>query len=111
APAAIDLMRTGNFAEAEVDQGETAFYTAVVGPADQELKVTLAWDDKEGTPSVATALVNDMDVHVFSPSGVEYFPWTLDPLSPSSAAVRTTHDHVNNLEQVRVDLPEPGGWR
>src|SRR5262249_44552744 len=25
--------------------------------------------------------------------------------------VRTTHDHVNNIEQVRVDLPEPGGWR
>ncbi len=111
APAAIDLMRTGNFAEAEIDQGGTLFYTAVVDPSDTELKVTLAWDDKEGTPSVLGMLVNDLDLHVFSPSGVEHFPWTLDPLNPASPAVRTVHDHLNNIEQIRVDLPEPGGWR
>jgi hypothetical protein len=111
APAAIDLMRTGNFAEREVGQGETQFFTAYVTPQDTQLKVTLAWDDFPGTPNVTAALVNDLDVHVFSPSGVEHFPWTLNPLSPSSAAVRTGRDRLNNIEQVRVDSPEAGGWR
>ncbi len=111
APAAIDLMRTGYFAEKEMDQGETQFFTAFVTPQDTEFEVTLAWDDFQGTPNVTDALVNDLDLHVFSPSGVEHFPWTLDPLSPSSAAVRTGRDHLNNIEQVHVDAPEAGGWR
>lgn len=111
APAAIDLLRSGNWREAEVDQGGTAFFTSIVGPTDTELEVTLAWDDFPGTPNVATALVNDLDLHVFSPSGVEHFPWTLNPANPSAPAVRVTHDHLNNLEQVRVDSPQPGAWR
>jgi subtilisin family serine protease len=110
APAAIDLMRTGNFAERELDQGETLFFTIYVAPEDSELKVTLAWDDVPGTPNVAAALVNDLDVHVYSPSAVEHFPWTLNPLSPASAAVRTGRDRLNNIEQVRVDAPESGSW-
>ena len=111
APAAIDLMRTGYFAEKEISQSETQFFTVFVAPSDTELKATLAWDDFQGAPNVTTALVNDLDLHVFSPSGVEHFPWTLNPLSPSSAAVRTGRDHLNNIEQVRVDDPEDGGWR
>jgi len=111
APAAIDLMRTGSFSERDVGQGETQFFTAFVTPADTELKVTLAWDDYQGTPNILGDLINDLDVHVFSPTGVEHFPWTLNPASPSSAAVRTGHDHLNNIEQVRVDSPEAGGWR
>jgi hypothetical protein len=111
APAAIDLMRTGYFAERELAQGETQFFTVFVAPGDDELEVTLAWDDFQGTPNVTAALVNDLDLHLFSPTGVEHFPWTLDPLSPASPAVRTGRDHLNNIEQVRVDDPEDGGWR
>jgi subtilisin family serine protease len=111
APNAIDLMRTGYFAEKELSQGETQFFTAFASPSDTELKVTLAWDDFQGTPNINAALVNDLDLHVFSPSGVEHFPWTLNPLNPSAAAVRTGRDHLNNIEQVRVDNPEDGGWR
>jgi hypothetical protein len=111
APAVIDLMRTGNFREAEIDQSETRFFTAIVGPADTELEVTLAWDDFPGTPNVTDALVNDLDLHVFSPTGVEHFPWTLDPLNPSAPAVRVSRDHLNNIEQVHVDSPEQGAWR
>lgn len=111
APAAIDLMRSGNFSEKELSQGETQFFTVFVTPTDTELKVTLAWDDYQGTPNVTAALVNDLDLHLFSPTNVEHFPWTLDPLSPTSAAARTGRDHLNNIEQVRVDDPEDGGWR
>ena len=110
APALIDFMRTGNFLESVADQGDSTLYTVSVAPTDTELKVTLAWDDVPGTPNVTAALVNDLDLHVFSPTGVEHFPWTLDPLNPSAAAVKTGRDHLNNIEQVQVDAPEPGVW-
>lgn len=111
ATAAIDQLRSGSFAEREVSQGETLFFTVYVTPADTELEVTIAWDDVPSAPNVLGALVNDLDLHVFSPSGVEHFPWTLDPFNPSAPAVRTTRDRKNNLEQVRVSAPEVGGWR
>jgi subtilisin family serine protease len=111
APAAIDQMRSGSFAERELDQGETLFFTVHVAPQDGQLKVTVAWDDVPSAPNVLGTLVNDLDLHVFSPSGVEHFPWTLNPLSPASPAVRTGRDHLNNIEEVRVDSPEAGGWR
>ncbi len=107
----IDFMRSGNFDEDTVAQSETKIYTVSVMPGDPELKVTLAWDDAPGTPNTAPSLVNDVDLHVFSPSNVEAFPWTLDPLNPSGNATQVQRDSVNNIEQVYVASPEAGVWR
>ncbi|MHC4089699.1 MAG: S8 family serine peptidase, partial [Planctomycetota bacterium] len=107
---AIDFMRSGAFVENSVSQGSSYSRTVVVDPGDPELKVTLAWDDVPGTPNVDPALVNDLDLRVFSPTSTRHYPWTLNPASPSSAAVRTQEDHLNNIEQVLVDNPEAGTW-
>lgn len=107
---AIDHQRTANFTEDVVAQGQTYGAVAVVGAGDSELKITLAWDDAPGTPLAAAALVNDLDLVVTSPSGVRHYPWTLNPADPSANAVQTVEDRVNNIEQVFVDSPEPGGW-
>jgi len=107
---AIDHQRTGNFLENVVAQSETFGATVVVAAGDPELKITMAWDDAPGTPLAATALVNDLDLVVTSPSGVRHYPWTLNPADPGADAVRTTEDRLNNIEQVFVDNPEPGGW-
>ncbi|MFQ5492084.1 MAG: S8 family serine peptidase, partial [Phycisphaerae bacterium] len=107
----IDFMRTGAFIENSVSQGASYTRTAVIDPGQPQLKATLAWDDVPGTPNVDPALVNDLDLRVFSPSGVRHFPWTLGGLAnPAAPAVRTVEDHVNNIEQVLVDNPEPGTW-
>lgn len=110
AQAAIDQLRTGNFTEDVVDQGGTHSVVVVVAPGDPQLKVTMAWDDAPGTPLAAAALVNDLDLVVTSPSGTRFYPWTLDPSNPSAPATRVMPDRVNNIEQVLVDSPEPGGW-
>ena len=106
---AIDFMRSGQFLEAEIDQGQTFAIPVAVADGTDELKVTLTWDDPPGTPNVNPALVNDLDLRVTGPSGT-FFPWTLDPLDPAAPAVRTAADHVNNIEQVVVDSPPPGTW-
>ncbi len=73
------------------------------------IKVTLAWDDVPGTLNAAKELVNNIDLVALSPSGTRYYPYILDPLNPSLPAT-TGKDHLNNLEQVAVDTPEPGEW-
>ncbi len=108
----IDFMRTGSFLEADVSQGATYSVLTIVNPGDQQLKVTLAWDDAPGTPNVDPVLVNDLDLVVFDPTSTQHFPWTLGgQADPASPAVRTQADHVNNIEQVVVDGPQPGVWR
>ncbi len=110
AKAAVDFMRTGNFLEDEISQGEV-YSMLVVVTAGEQLKITLAWDDYPGTANVNPALVNDLDLVVFDPSGGRHYPWTLDPANPSNAAVRTAADHVNNIEQVFVEAPQTGAWQ
>ena len=108
--SAIDFMRLGDFRENSVGQGGVASYTVSVPPGTPQLKVSLAWDDFPGTPNVVPSLVNDLDLRVFDPSSSQSFPWTLNPSNPSAAAVRTTRNSRDNLEQVLVSNPVAGTW-
>jgi len=107
---AIDLTRSGHFIEPWIDVGGTVTFQHNVNPGTPELRVTLAWDDPPGTPNVNPNLVNDLDLVVLSPTSVQAFPWTLNPLNPSAAAVKTQADHRNNIEQVLVNNPASGTW-
>jgi hypothetical protein len=107
---AIELLRSGNFLQDTVDQGETFSAVVIVQSGESEVKITLAWDDVPGTPDVVPSLVNDLDLRVLDPNGVQYYPWTLDPNNPAQPAVRTQADHVNNIEQVYIDNAIPGAY-
>lgn len=107
----IDFIRSGNFSEQEIDQDGTYSALVIVSEGDPEMKVTVAWDDPFSAPLVETALVNDLDLVVFDPSGNQRFPWTLNPADPIAPAVQSQPDRVNNIEQVYVAAPEPGVWR
>ena len=107
---AIDHMRTGNHFEAEVTQGASYTATVIVQNGDPTLKITIAWDDVPGTPNVNPTLVNDLDLVVRGPNGVQAFPWSLDPANPSAAAVQTQRNFRDNIEQVLVNNPQPGAW-
>lgn len=106
----IDFMSTRQYGEAEVEQGASVNYDINVAPGESEFQVTIAWDDAPASPGITNALVNNLDLVVVSPSGERFFPWTLNPASPSSNAVRTQADSVNNIEQVTVNNPEAGVW-
>lgn len=107
---AIDFMRTGNFQENSVSQGGSVSYTVNVAAGTSQLKVTLAWDDPAGTPNVIPSLVNDLDLVVRDPVGIQRHVWTLNPSSPSSAAVQTQRNSRDNIEQVLVNNPAAGTW-
>ncbi len=110
ADSAIDLMRTGAFQEGSLSQNFTDIYTVTVAPGSGPLVFTVAWDDAPATANVIPSLINNLDLRVFAPSGTRHYPWTLNPANPSSAAVRTQEDQLNNIEQVFVNAPIAGVW-
>ncbi|MGA9377730.1 MAG: BPSL0067 family protein [Phormidium sp.] len=80
------------------------------------LKATLVWTDPPGNAhgngldEKTRVLVNDLDLSITAPNGQVFYPWTLDPNNPSAPAVRTTRNHVDNIEQVLIDTPMPGTY-
>lgn len=108
---AIDLLRSGSFRQGILSQGESKAFLVQVEPGTTSLKATIAWDDPAAAVNTIPALVNDLDLVAISPSGAQvHYPWTLDPANPGLEASRIQPDRLNNLEQVRVDGPEPGLW-
>lgn len=113
-------------------------YTLTVPPNRMlPLKVTLAWDDPEGSDNpdpavqIANSLVDDLDLVLIGPDGHQYHSWSLEPpYMPQSLpagyqgnvepepmvaadvtpARRDRFNDRDNVEQVLVDLPQPGVW-
>lgn len=122
AQRAVSAMRAGNFVEDTVSPGSTTDnYTFNVSGGRTELKFTLVWDDEPGDPTKAisaTQLVNDLDLLVIDPDGIQFRPWVLpalpmngDPTTGNAdPIVRNTHilpavrgvDRLNNVEQVSI---------
>jgi len=90
-------------------QGETDDFDITVSEGQSELRVTLAWDDYPATANADPALVNNLDLVLIAPDETEYYPWVLDPNSPSSSAT-TGIDNLNPIEQVYVQNPQAGIW-
>ena len=111
ADAAIDHMRVDSHQEVTIEQGEIRSFLFNVGAGEPSVKVTAAWADPAAAVNASTVLINDADIRLISPSGTVYYPWTLNPTSPSSNAVRNTPNRRDNIEQVMVDNPEAGQWR
>lgn len=92
AKGALDLMEGydvnsknfDKFREFDMYDGVQKRWTINVEEPMSRLRVTLAWDDAPGDPSIDNymnpKLVNDLDLYLVSPSGRIYYPWLLDIL-------------------------------
>jgi Subtilase family len=107
---AVDTVIAQNVVESEVAQGAVYRGIIIAGEGDDELKVTIAWDDAPAAPNVTTALVNDLELRLIDSGGNVYMPWTLNPADPNANAVQTTADNLNNIEQVSILNPAPGAY-
>jgi len=111
---AIDLVESDTtnelIVQASISQNENDNYTFYVNSTQEDLKLTLAWDDYPGTPAAAKELVNDLDLVVYAPNGSRHYPWTLDKNNPSTPAVQNQKDDINIIEQVLVSSPDTGAW-
>jgi len=82
------------------------------------LKATLAWTDPApstlpgtGLDDTTSVLVNDLDLWITDLASGTYYPWTLDWSNPANAAVQTTANHLDNVEQVLLNTPLAGWYQ
>jgi hypothetical protein len=86
-------------------------HTIQVPSGATQLKVMLYWNDVPLNTLSSRMLINDLDLKVANPSGTSILPLTLetDPTKLTLPATRK-EDHVNNIEQVLIDNPDPGNY-
>jgi hypothetical protein len=76
-----------------------------------QLKVMLYWHDPPASLLASQTLVNDLDLTVQTPSSTTSFPKILDTI-PAHITTTSTEgpDHINNIEQVIINNPQPGTY-
>ncbi|HHN79016.1 MAG TPA: hypothetical protein ENK11_10155, partial [Phycisphaerales bacterium] len=92
-----------------IEQGESWGGVFNVAQGQPDLRVTLVYNDPAALPMAVSAIVNDLDLRLTSPSGVIYHgnaglidgPWSV---------AGGASDRVNTVENVFVNQPEPGPW-
>lgn len=88
-----------------------SYSKTIIASQNQSLMVSISWTDRPGTANTgvndpaALYLINDLDVRVYK-DGIEYFPWTLNPVIPYNPAVNTADNFRDNYEKIEIKNPE-----
>lgn len=93
----------------ELRPGHSFVYT-IESDTNSKFDLTLVWNDREGSAVAnqsSPKLVNDLDLIVTSPSGEIYYG---NNFINGFSAIGGVKDNLNNVERVRLDLPEIGTW-
>lgn len=118
--SAIDLiagMGSGHEIREDTLIDTQAFNHEITADGGTKLTITLAWTDLPGevietTPPTidnpSIKLINDLDLRVYS-NEQEFFPWVLDPASPSLGATKGDN-YRDNIEQIVIDNPGFGAY-
>ena len=87
--------------------GNSKSYSFNVTTPGQPFKAVVAWSDERGSRFSNTQLVNNLNLLVTTPSGVEYKG---NEFSQGRSIQGGNHDSLNNVEVVLVDSAEAGLW-
>ena len=119
AKSSVDIIRADGGQSSRIRnltlaQGQTIEISTVVSEP-QNFRALLQWPDP-ATPFFSAdgiahkALVNDLDIRVIDPSGVEHHAWVLDKDNPDADATRGVNT-VDNTELVEIANAVPGIYR
>ena len=95
--------------EVLLEVGEVVSYEIDVDFGESELKVTMVYPDPPGTTSSALHRINNLDLRVLSPSGVEYHGNVGLDVGTHSVPGGSPNG-VDTVENVFLLDPEPGTW-
>lgn len=91
----------------------SSFTTTVIATGKEPLRATICWTDVKGNVELvdvlnnpAKKLINDLDIRITSGSRT-FRPWTLNPASPSNAAVKGDNN-TDNVERIDIDSTVSG---
>ncbi len=107
---AVKAMEQSRYKMDSVSQGTFKMDSIFVPFGLHQLKIALAWSDKEAAILATKALVNNLDLYLVTPLNDTVRPWILDTLNRNSLAVRGI-DLMNNLEQITINAPDQGYYK
>jgi uncharacterized repeat protein (TIGR01451 family) len=110
AQAGADLIRNRLFRERTLSEtAPTREHLVGVVPGQDELRVTIAWDDLPGTPNTdhsTPQLVNDLDLILIGPNGEVHRPLVLPPATQFDCDTTTDGIQTGSCSPG----PDPGPW-
>jgi hypothetical protein len=110
---AVQTIQEGRYFNGRLTGGQVQSYAIAVPGNISELKISLAWTDSAGVPNASSALVNDLDLVLRSPTGETWLPWVLNKSALADSLqlpAKRWRDTLNNVEQVTLDAPAPGNY-
>ena len=89
------------------------FKLNVIASGNGKLMATIVWTDVVGEPTTTNLLnnptlklINDLDIRIIK-DATTYFPWALNPATPSLAATKADNFR-DNVERIEIDNAMPG---
>lgn len=113
AKRALATLEDNRYLSDKLSNGGSNQHLIQVPSGTDQLRVMVYWLDPAASPSSSKALVNNLDISLFDPSGNSYLPWVLDespnPSTLDDPATRGV-DNLNNMEQVTLNNPTAGNY-
>jgi len=92
-----------------LEELDTAVHPVLVEQGTERLAATLVYADPAGVPGANRHRINDLSLHVVSPTGVEY--WGNNGLMGSHTSTPGGLSNIlDTVENVFIANPEPGSW-
>ncbi|MBC5775658.1 S8 family serine peptidase [Pontibacter sp. KCTC 32443] len=111
---AVRSIKDNRFIVGSAAQGAEQVHRIRVPAGATNLKATLVWHDPEAAPDAPKALVNDLDlVLANTATGESWKPWVLSSYPHADSLkllARRRTDHLNNVEQITIELPAAGTY-
>jgi len=110
---AVKLIEDHRFFNDIISQGEINQHSISIPSGTREVRFMLYWNDPAANAGASSALINDIDLSVDTPTGELFLPWVLDATPDKTLLdlpATKGADHMNNMEQVLIKNPEAGNY-
>lgn len=107
------LLEENRFLSDDITQGNSNAHTISVPSGITQVRFMVYWNDPAAASGASTALINDLDLTVATPSSGTLLPYILDSTPNASnlnAPATNGIDRLNNMEQVVVNTPTAGDY-
>lgn len=107
----LRIIDNASYFSGVINTSQVQTFNINVPPGKSIAKIMLYWHDPAANPSAPTALINDLDLTVVTPSAATVYPMVLDHTVANVNNNATQGiDRRNNVEQVTVANPDPGTY-
>lgn len=110
---ALQTVMENRFKLASISQDQDFSFPLSVAENQQEIKVTLSWNDPPAVINSAQSIVNHLDLSLETPAGTVILPWVLSSYPSTDslmlAATRKT-DQINTVQQISLDHLTAGNY-